>query len=290
MALQVDGKTALVTGAGSGICLVFTKLLLSHGCNVVIADLGLRPEAELVVHREASQGAKAVFIKTDVTNWTELRAAFDFAIERFGSLDIVCPGAALFEPAWSNFWRIRDSADNETTSSFKTIDINITHPIRATQLAVDSFVRQKLGHGVVIIISSIAAQLAFLPTPMYAASKHAMSGFTRSLADLEPKLNIRVNAVAPGCVRTPLWTQDKMILFNEEADSWVTAEKVAQVMLDLIQNKENVGGTVLEVGIDKVRAVAQLNDSGPQGKGHTLTGLADGTVEVYETIAEQFGK
>jgi NAD(P)-dependent dehydrogenase (short-subunit alcohol dehydrogenase family) len=125
---------------------------------------------------------------------------------------------------------------------------------------------------------------------MYAASKHAMSGFTRSLADLEPKLNIRVNAVAPGCVKTPLWTQDKLTWVDEEVDTWVTAEKVAQVMLDLVQDPKNVGGTVLEVGVDKVRSVQELNDPGPQGRGHTLERLAGATTDVYGLIESQFGK
>jgi len=140
------------------------------------------------------------------------------------------------------------------------------------------------------MISSIAAQSAFLPAPMYAASKHAISGFTRSLADLEPKLNIRVNAVAPGCVKTPLWTQDKLTWVDENIDTWVTAQQVAQTMLDLIQVESNVGGTVLEVGFDSVRAVQQLNDPGPQGRGHTISELAGATTNVYGLIDEQFGK
>lgn len=104
MALQVKGKTALVTGAGSGICLEFTKLLLSKGCNVLIADLKLLPEAEVLVkggsaaNGENGVKAKAVFHKTDVMDWAQLEAAFEVAIKEFGSLDIVCPGAGVFEP------------------------------------------------------------------------------------------------------------------------------------------------------------------------------------------------
>jgi len=96
MAFQVDKKTALVTGGGSGIGLEFTKLLLQNGCNVVIADLGLRPEAEEVVH--GKQKGTAIFQKTDVTDWAQLKAAFDIALKEFGSLDIVCPGAGVYEP------------------------------------------------------------------------------------------------------------------------------------------------------------------------------------------------
>ena len=125
---------------------------------------------------------------------------------------------------------------------------------------------------------------------MYVASKHAMSGFTRSLADLEPKLNIRVNAVAPGCVKTPLWTQDKLSWVDENIDTWVTTQQVAQTMLDLVQVESNVGGTVLEVGVDKVRSVQQLNDPGPKGRGHTLAKIAGAMTDVYALINEQFGK
>jgi len=98
MALVVSGKTALVTGGGSGICLEFTKLLLSHGCNVVIADLALRPEAQEVVNGSKGGKARAIFVKTDVTDWKQLQVAFDTALKEFGVLDIVCPGAGVFEP------------------------------------------------------------------------------------------------------------------------------------------------------------------------------------------------
>ncbi|KAB8364858.1 hypothetical protein FH972_024719 [Carpinus fangiana] len=97
MALNVDGKTALVTGGGSGVCLEFTKLLLSKDCNVIIADLALTSDAQDVVKRKGAK-ARAAFIKVDVTDWVQLQAAFEFALKEFGSLDLVCPGAGIFEP------------------------------------------------------------------------------------------------------------------------------------------------------------------------------------------------
>ena len=157
--------------------------------------------------------------------------------------------------------------DSIESSSYKTLEINVTHPIRATQLAIDYFKRQNHGHGSVVLISSIAAQGAYFLWPMYAASKAAISSFTRSLAPLEQSLKIRVNAIAPGIVKTPLWTADKLDVVNEELDSWVTTTQIAGVMLDLIQKEEYVGGTVLEVGAELVRKVEILNDPGPTGKG-----------------------
>lgn len=98
MALQVSGKTALVTGGGSGICLAFTKLLLQNNCNVVIADVQLIPEAEELVKKTAGEKVRVVYQKTDVMDWAQLEAAFARAMEEFGSLDVVCPGAGIFEP------------------------------------------------------------------------------------------------------------------------------------------------------------------------------------------------
>jgi NAD(P)-dependent dehydrogenase (short-subunit alcohol dehydrogenase family) len=190
----------------------------------------------------------------------------------------------------SNFWNFDSGADNTSTNSYKTVEINITHPIRATQLAIDSFMRQKLGHGVVVIISSIAGQMSPLPTPIYAASKHAMSGFTRAFAHLEPTLNIRINAVAPGIVQTPIWTEDKLKWFDDKEDTWVTPARVAEVMLDLVQKEENVGGTVLEVGAERVRHVEELNDPGPQGKGMTVHNIGEAVANTYHLIETKFGK
>jgi len=102
MALQVNGKTALVTGGGSGICFEFTKLLVLNGCNVIIVDLALRPEAEELLNENRKGKARVVFQKTDVTNWEQLGAAFEVAIKEFGHLDIVCPGAGIFEPVSSS--------------------------------------------------------------------------------------------------------------------------------------------------------------------------------------------
>lgn len=99
MALELRGKTALVTGGGSGICLELTKKLLAGGCNVLIADLALRPEANEVIKKDGAK-ARAVFTKTDVTDWTQLQNAFETTVKTFGQLDIVVPGAGVFEPVY----------------------------------------------------------------------------------------------------------------------------------------------------------------------------------------------
>ena len=209
-AFEVKGKTAIVTGAGSGelnclgarveaksvagINYCFAKLLLEQGCNVLIADLTLRPEAEALVSQYTSN-PRANFQKTDVTSWTSLSALFSRAASDFGEVDIVCPGAGVYDPLWSNFWYppgSEESKDSEQGDRYATLDINVTHPIRTTQLAIAEFLKnqKKLSSGThgggskgwgankkqkrVLIVSSIAGQNANLHTPIYVAAKHAM--------------------------------------------------------------------------------------------------------------------
>jgi NAD(P)-dependent dehydrogenase (short-subunit alcohol dehydrogenase family) len=107
---------------------------------------------------------------------------------------------------------------------------------------------------------------------------------------LEPAKNIRVTAVAPGIVKTPLWPSERLEWVDDDQDAWVTTSQVADVMIDLITKPENVGGTVLEVGADSVRSVQTLNDPGPQGAGFTLAKIADGFNEVFPMLEKNFGK
>ncbi|KAJ6439278.1 short chain dehydrogenase/reductase family oxidoreductase [Purpureocillium lavendulum] len=309
---SASGKTAIVTGAGSGINLAFATLLLSRKCNVVIADLGLRPEAEALVSRydDRQVHPRAVFVKTDVTLWSDLRRMFDVALAEFGNFDIVCPGAGIYEPHFSNFWHppgSPQSKDSMEGNSYALLDINVTHPIRTTQLALQFWLHPPEAPGAsgpspaaasllnpkrVILISSIAAQLPVFAAPLYGASKYAISGFTRSLAPLEPKVGIRVNAVAPGLVRTPLWTEhpEKLVYIDQEKDGWVTPEEVAQAMLDCVEQPLLVGGTVLEVGKNHTRSVGVFNDTGPDmtpGAGMAASNASEGVGMVWEWLADE---
>ncbi|KND89015.1 15-hydroxyprostaglandin dehydrogenase [NAD(+)] [Tolypocladium ophioglossoides CBS 100239] len=311
---SVFDKTAIVTGAGSGINLAFTALLLSHGCNVLLADICLRPEAQALIsnHQDNTGTPRAVFIKTDVTSWTDLRRMFDTAVAEFGSFDIVCPGAGIYEPHWSNFWHppgSKESRDGVESGGYKLLDVNLTHPIRTTQLALSYWLhpRQQQQQEVsatpltmkaslanpkrVIHISSIAGQLPVFRTPLYGASKFAITGFVRCLAPLEPALGVRVNAVAPGLVRTPLWTEhpEKLVNVDQEKDGWVTPDEVADAMLACVEQEALVGGTVLEVGKGRTREVGVLHDPGPDmspGTGFVSSRAEEGDRMVWEWLED----
>ncbi|KAL9612671.1 MAG: hypothetical protein Q9167_002753 [Letrouitia subvulpina] len=329
MALSLGGKTAIVTGAGSGINLAFARLLLERGCNVVFADLVLRPEADDVVacySNRSHSAARAVFQQTDVREWPQLERMFRTAIEEFGGVDVVCPGAGVYEPPFSSFWHppgIDPSLDSATSSRYAILDINLTHPIRTTQLAMTYFlawasssplslsVARRPKH--IIHISSIAAQVTPFLAPIYNATKHGLSGFVRSLAPLDREFGIRVTAVAPGVIDTPLWRDnpEKLRLINEsEGDEWVSAEFVAETMVRLLEEEEveiedpeadatNLpsegrkggqrivrveGGLILEVSKGRVRKVEQFGDRGPKGKGNTVRNAKLAHEEILQRL------
>ncbi|CAK4032421.1 Carbonyl reductase family member 4 [Lecanosticta acicola] len=303
---SVDGKTALITGAGSGINYCFAKLLLSRNCNVVIADLGLRPEAQELVDKYTSKAVpRAIFVKTDVTIWDDLTNAFDKTDREFGGADIVCPGAGVYEPEWSNFWippgseKARDPIHGaEGIGHYATLDINVTHPIRATQLAISRWLNPPAGSKCgrvsatnpkrIIHITSVAGQVPGFLTPLYQASKHAISGFIRSLAPLDQNLAIRVNGVAPGVIRTPLWTEhpEKMLMLKEEQDEWVEPEEVAEAMLRCCEDDMVDGGYVMEVLKGRTRHVDWKMDPGPQGPGFSASNRAGMIAELLGSLAQ----
>ena len=199
--------------------------MLARKCNVVFADLKLGADAQNVLdaHSGKAGGPRAVFAQTDVTDWGQLSRCFDVASAEFGAIDLVCPGAGVFEPLYSNFWlppgaKGSPSKDPVTgLGHYATLDINVTHPIRMTQLAISCFLNPLKGPKAspqnpkrVVCIASIASEIALLASPLYIASKWAVSGFVRCMADLEPVHGIRVSAVAPGIGEFPSCGSYKM--------------------------------------------------------------------------------
>jgi 3-hydroxybutyrate dehydrogenase len=197
---------------------------------------------------------------------------------------------------FSNFWNAPGkppSKDKPSESRYSLLDINLTHPIRVTQMAISHFLAQKKP-GVIPHISSVAGQVPFFPTPVYVATKHAINGFVRSLHRLEnpppesklPK--IRVNACAPARILTPLWTEhpDKM-KFVPKNPGWVMPDDVAKVMLDLVEKEEYVGGSIIEIG-ETARRVELFNDPGPSAGGNAVPPDPAFEADMWASLERQF--
>lgn len=113
-----------------------------------------------------------------------------------------------------------------------------------------------------------------------------MSGLIRSLVPLEDSLDIRVNGVAPGISKTPMWTHhpEKLSLFDEATDIWNGPEEVADAMLRCVEDPEVVGGWVLEVTKGRSRNDTATDAPGPEGPGVGVSNAAVNVAEVYSWL------
>lgn len=173
----------------------------------------LTPEAEAVTkeypYPAASGKPATLFHETNVTSWPQLTSLWKTAIEKFNAVDIVVNGAGLFDPQWSHFWEAPKTETNPNTVSrdpsdsepghYAVLDVNLTAPIRLSQLAIGHWTKNKQ-QGSLVFIGSIAGYTSAPMTPLYFASKHGLHGFVRSLGALRKELGIRVGCVAPGAV------------------------------------------------------------------------------------------
>ncbi|RYO76981.1 hypothetical protein DL762_009554 [Monosporascus cannonballus] len=262
---QVDGKIAIVTGGGSGICHALTKLLLEAGCSVMIADLRLRPEAEDTVnaypHPPAEPGRpSAVFHRTDVSDWTHLTSLWEAALQTFGRVDIVVNGAGMFEPPSSAFWhppRIskfsRDPADS-TVGQYKTFAVNAVGPIRLAQIALDYWMENRHVEGNLMWISSMAGYTHRMMMPLYYASKAAVVNFVKCLGSLRRILGIRNSCVCPGAVFTPLFDHDHCRGMLRKEDVALTPGQCAAVIMRVLREPQYGDGNIVETRLDSFDA------------------------------------
>jgi NAD(P)-dependent dehydrogenase (short-subunit alcohol dehydrogenase family) len=191
--------------------LAFARLLLENGCSVIIGDLKLTTGGENLISEfpyPSSDGKPfAVFHTTNVASWPQLTSLWKKALEIFPTINIVIPGAGLYDPPWSSFWQPPRTETNRVSLSidpadadpghFSVLDVNLVSPIRLSQFAIAHWTQRKQP-GCLLHVGSVAGYLAEAASPLYFASKHGLHGFVRSLADLKDQLGIRVSCVAPG--------------------------------------------------------------------------------------------
>ncbi|ROT36140.1 NAD(P)-binding protein [Sodiomyces alkalinus F11] len=255
---DVNGKVALVTGAGSGMCLSLTQELLKAGCSVMIGDLTLRPEAEATAAQHPHPPRKAgnpsvAFHKTDVTDWSQLTSLWETALKTFGRVDILVNGAGIFEPPWTAFWNppgvspeAKDPAD-ASVGAYQIFSVNTIAPIRLAQIAIDYWLQNREVKGNLLWVSSVGGYLHSIQTPLYFASKAAILSVAKSLQGLKQLVGIRNSVICPGPARTPLFDQEFCRDRLGQDDLALSSEDLAVVMMQLLTEAKYGNGTVLEV-------------------------------------------
>lgn len=225
--MEIQNRIAFVTGGASGIGRATVVALAGKGASVVFADLD-EEGAEETIGR-AGVVDRVVFRACDVTNGDDLAAAVDSAVGVFGRLDIV-----------ANIAGIGDGGDlfaDDPGDWRRVVDIDLTAVVDATRLAVRAMRRG--GHGgVVVNLASLIGLHPMAAAPVYSAAKAGVVNFTRSLAHLAAESGIRVNAICPELVDTPmaLAMGDEALAELRASGSILAPEDVAACLVHLIED------------------------------------------------------
>lgn len=238
--MDIQGKAAVVTGGGSGIGRATCIALAERGASLVVADRDFTGAQETVDAVKAL-GREAVAVECDVTVPEQVAAALATAREQFGRLDIVYNNAGI---------SVRTPLlEDDAREWVKTIDINLTAVIEGTRQAI--LAMKELRGGVIINTASMGGFLPMPGSPVYAASKAGVINFTRSLAYLAGEANIRVNAIAPSFVDTPLVRaggEERMQEMAEMVGGILEPEDIAQGVVELIED-DSRAGSIMRVTI-----------------------------------------
>ncbi len=223
---ELAGKNAIVTGGAGGIGRATTRLLVAEGAKVVIADV----DADRGEQVASEIGESAAFKETDVSDADQVQELVDYAVDRFGGLDIMFNNAGIGSP-------LKRFLPDDLTDFSRIINVNLFGVIAGTQRAARHM--KDHGGGVIINNASIAAVNAGAGMISYRASKAAVAHATKCMAiDLAP-YNIRVNCLTPAHIRTGITTYDMgpVLRYMQPLERHAQPEDVANAVVFLSSDR-----------------------------------------------------
>ncbi len=203
---KLENKTAIVTGAASGMGKAIAQLFAQEGANVMVADLN-QNEIDEVVNDILKNGGNAEGIICNVANESDVKKMVDTTLQKFTTLDILVNNAGIMD----DFMPV-DEVSNELWN--RVMSVNINGPFYTCRLTVPIMLKQ--GSGVIINIASIGGLFGTRAGAAYSASKHALIGLTQNIGFMYAQKGIRCNAIAPGGVNTNIGKNMKPHPFGYE--------------------------------------------------------------------------
>lgn len=237
MAGRVQGKTIIITGAGSGMGRVFALGLAREGATVGVLDL--REKAALSVCDElAAEGFEGVPLAADVSQRHQVVAAFDLFVDQAGPLDVLFNNAGFNKPL-----HLMDVTEDNWHS---IMDVNALGTLIGIQEGARRMIPRR--EGKIINTSSIAGRQGYPSFAPYCASKFAVNALTQAAARGLAEHNVTCNAFAPGVVDTPLWTQldaDLVSIGDADAPGQAMSDFAAGILRGRPAKGEDILGTAL---------------------------------------------
>jgi NAD(P)-dependent dehydrogenase (short-subunit alcohol dehydrogenase family) len=234
--VETADAVIVITGAASGVGLAAARRLAHDGARVVIADADIAAGEAAVMSLRASgfpHAGDTLFVHADVTRANELTAVYGLTRERFGRLDALINCAAVL----SGLPRFPELPAERWQ---RVLEINLSGVVLATQLAVPLL---KERGGAVVNLSALVALEGAAHDPIYGASCAGVLQFTRSLAPLKAEQNVRVCAVCPGVVDSPMLRDaaDPLLSSLVRVQPALAVEEVAEAIAFALADESNAG-------------------------------------------------